>query len=360
MIVSFFTKEQHWQDKWDVFLQETDRGIYNQLSDWIKAYQVYGFDYVFYIITDNDKIVGGCGLVVAKFSFFKFLIAPCGPVLLQDYESLLDNSIKDFLDYAKKQHCCCFQINIPLIKENNNYNNTGLNHVASTSLFYEGIEGTKFKYVIPLYGMRIIDLDGKTIEDVILKYSSNHKRKLKKSAEFNLEFKFVSAEHEIQEAYQCFVQNAKQKGYPLRSYDAVKDTLKSYIEKDFAKIAVCYFENRIVGAIYVMKCGKRFIYLNGGVLEAYQHLPISIYLHHEIIKYSISLDYKCYDISVGGSSGVVRFKEGFGSDLYNFENTRHWILSSYKFSMYLFVERKLKRHKQKIGGILFYLKKFFK
>ena len=61
----FFTKEQNWLDKWDAFLLQTERGLYNQLSDWIKSYEVYGFDFNFLIATENDKIVGGCGIVGA-------------------------------------------------------------------------------------------------------------------------------------------------------------------------------------------------------------------------------------------------------------------------------------------------------
>ena len=102
MIESFFTKDQDWLDKWDLFLQKTERGLYNQLSDWIKAYQVYDFDYTFYIITYDKEIVGGCGLVLAKFSFLKFLIVPCGPVLIKEFENQLDNCIKDCIDFGKK------------------------------------------------------------------------------------------------------------------------------------------------------------------------------------------------------------------------------------------------------------------
>ncbi len=360
MIESFFTKDQDWLDKWDLFLQKTERGLYNQLSDWIKAYQVYGFDYTFYIITHDKEIVGGCGLVLAKFSFLKFLIVPCGPVLSNGFENQLDKCILDCIDFAKKNNCCYFQINIPLLKDVTNYYDYCLSNIDKKSIFFQGKEGTKFKYVIPLYGMRNVDLFEKKLDDIISNYSSNHKRNLKKVANYNFQFKFVNSETEIKKAYHCFIQNAKQKGYPLRTYESIKETLKNYIEKDFAKIGVCFFEDKIVGAIYVMKCGNRLIYLNGGVLQEYQNLPVSIFLHHEIIKFSLENKYKCYDISVGGSIGVKRFKEAFGSELYTFENTRYWVLNSFKFSMYIFVEKRLKKHKQKVANILFYIKKIFK
>ena len=132
------------------------------------------------------------------------------------------------------------------------------------------------------------------------------------------------------------------------------------MDKDFAKIGVCIYQNKIVGALYVIKCGQRLTYINGGVLKDYQDLPISIFMHDEIIKYSFEKGYKSYDVSVGGSQGVVRFKEGFGSQLFTYQNSRYWILKPFYFSIYRFSEKRLKKHKQTIAKVLFFLKKGFK
>jgi lipid II:glycine glycyltransferase (peptidoglycan interpeptide bridge formation enzyme) len=360
MIKSFFTKDQVWLDKWDEYLQETNRGLYNQLSDWIKSYQVYGFDYDFYLITENETIVGGCGIVIAKFSFFKFLIVPCGPVIEQKHEIEIDKLIAEIKEYAQNKNCCYFQINLPLIKGNDVFHDYTLDQLSEKSLFYSGLEGTKFKYVIPLFGMRLINLHEKSYEEVVQKFSSNHKRNLKKAATFDFEFQFVTSEEEIQKAYECFVLNAQLKGYPLRTYESIKSTLKSYVAKDYAKIGVCLYQNKIVGAIYVMKCANRYIYINGGVLQEFQELPVAFYMHSEIIKLSLKQKYKSYDVSVGGSSGVVRFKEGFGSDLYTFENSRYWILKPFYYSVFTLFEKRLKKHKQTVAKTLFFLKKKFK
>lgn len=359
MIKSFFTKDQEWLDKWDNYLQETERGLYNQLSGWIKAYDVYGFDYNFYLITDDNKIVGGCGMVIAKFSFFKFLIVPCGPVVEKSYEDQVEKCITDLANYAKEIRCCYFQINLPVINTGMGFHDYCLTKINTDSYFYSGKEGPKFKYVIPLYGMRIIDLYQKSLYEIQKNFSSNHKRNLKKCTSFNFDFKLITSDDEIEAAYECFTQNAKQKGYPLRTFESIKNTLKEYIIKDFAKIGVCVYNEKIVGAIYVMKCGNRLIYLNGGVMKEYQNLPVSIYMHNEIIKYSIENQYKCYDVSVGGSEGVVRFKEGFGSTLISFKGTRYWVYNSFLFSIYTVFDKRLKKHKQKISKILFFIKKKF-
>lgn len=359
MIKSFFTKEQNWLDQWDNYLQGTERGLFVQMSLWIKSYDVYGFDYDFYIITKNDEIIGGCAMVIPKFSFFKFLIVPCGPVLNNGEEYLIDSVINDLNEYAVQKKCCFLQINVPIVKDNKNFHDYALSKIASDSIFYSGLEGTKFKYVIPLHGMRLIDLNQKNFEEVVQGFSSNHKRNLTKATSYDFQFKQVITEKEIAEAYACFVQNSINKGYPLRSYDSMKSTLQQYIANNQAIIGTCVYQNKVVGAIFVILCGQRMIYINGGVLSEYQNMPISIYMHCELIKISIQKGYKSYDLSVGGSEGVLRFKEGFGSQLFNFENSRYWVFKPFYFKLFNLIEKRIKPYKQPIAKLLFTLKRVF-
>ncbi len=354
----FFTKNEDWLIKWDDFLFKSNRGLYNQFSDWIKSYEVYGFDYTFLLVTQNDKIIGGCGIVIAKFSLFRFFIVPSGPVIEIGFETILDNCIVELLNKAKNSKCCYFQISLPYSKENSNFYNYNLNSVSLQSNYFSGNEGVAFKYVIPLQGFRIVDLTKENpYEYALSKYSSNNKRNLNKTKSANLEFKFVTENNDIKEGYNCFVMNSLEKGYPLRSYQSMEKTLRKYIDKGFAKMACCYKDNKIIGAIYVMNCGQRLTYINGGVLKEYQQLNISNFMHDKMIQFSIDYGYKSYDLSVGGSKGVVKFKESFGSELFLYVSTRHWIIKPFQFKLFQFVERYLKPHKSKIANLLLLLKK---
>lgn len=358
MIQSFFTKEPHWLERWDLFLQQTERGLYNQLSDWIRAYEVYGFDYELFILTENDTIVGGCGIVIAKFSFFKFYTVPCGPVLVQEHENQIDFILTELKKNAKAKGCCYFQITLPIVAGTQPKLDYTLSADLQSKAYVTGNEGTKFKYVIPLYGMRLIDLEGKTITEILSKFSGNHKRNIKKAQAEGIRFELVSEPTMVEEAYQCIVNNANEKGFAVRSFESIKGTLFTYLEKDFAQIGVCLYQNQIISAIYTIKCGNRLIYISGGVVKEYQHLSPSHFMHYSMLNYSIEKNYKTYDISVGGSEGVIRFKEGFGSELFEFVPTKHWILKPMTFKLYELLASKLKSHKAKIAALLFKLKKF--
>lgn len=354
----FFTKEQVWLDQWDQFLQESERGLYNQFSDWIKSYEVYGFQYNFLIATENDRIVGGCGIVIAKFSFFKFFCVPSGPVIRVGYEKTLDTFISELKQEAQNTDCCYFQISLPYCDGNANFSHYNLDNISNTSSYFGGSEGVAFKYVIPLQGMRLVDLRGKNVyENVWKNYNSNNKRNLNKTKSVDLNFKFVTSDTEIREAYNCFTLNAIEKGYPLRSYDSIAKTLRAYVDKDHAKIACCFLEGKIIGALYVMNCGGRLTYINGGVLKEFQHLNISNFMHDQMIQYSIEKGLMSYDLSVGGSKGVVKFKESFGSHLFLYIPTRHWILKPLRFKLFLWMEKYLKPHKSKIANLLIMFKK---
>lgn len=352
-----FTKEQQWLDRWDEFLSRSNRGLYNQLSDWIQSYEVYGFDYKVFLLIENDTIVGGCGIVIAKLSFFKFYIVPSGPVLEKAFENQTDFIIQQLKEDATQMGCCYFQISIPLLQNEPMVYDYSLSHISDDSIYFSGNEGTKFKFVIPLHGYRLVLLEGLTYESVYSTFSKNTKRNIAKAKKEGFTFRFVSTEAEIRAAYSCFEQNAKEKGYPLRSYTSMQTTLSKYINKNLAKMGCCYLDGVLVGALYVMQTGNRLTYINGGVLKAYQKLPVSHFMHNYLIEYSITHGYKSYDISVGGSAGVVQFKEGFGTDLYEFVTTRHWVLRPFIFQMYTLVEQKLKKRKTQVAQLLLKLKK---
>lgn len=347
----YFSNNTEDLQAWDELLLRDPRGLYNQYSDWIAAYRSYGFETGFLFCKDGDSIVGGAGYVIAKFAFFRFMIVPCGPVLVPGYEHQIDPIIKSLREKAAAERCCYFQISLPLLKTTGPDGGFALADLHSESVFFTGAPGTRFKHVIPLYGMRVVDLAGKSHDEVRKGYSSNHLRNVKKAEKNQLNFRWLTeAETDnLRTAYSCFEKNAADKGYPIRSYDAVRDTLHQYLKKGYAKIGVCEEAGHILGALYVMVCGGRYIYINGGVFKEYQDKGVSHFMHDQAMRDALSHQHPHYDISVGGSTGVMKFKEGFGSRLILFEEPRHWVLNRPVFALYAVVENLLKKQKARIA-----------
>ena len=333
---AFFTKEISLLHKWDEYIQNSERGLYNQLSDWILFYSNFGFDYELLLATENQQIVGGCVMVVAKAGLFKFAVVPCGPIINKDQESAIDVLILKLKEKAVQLGCCYFQISLPVLSDKSlaTFADYSISNYPKNGFYYTGNIGTKFKFVIPLYGMRLLDLRNSTIENLSANFSKNHKRNYQKALQNNLDFAFVNSPEQIKSAYSCFERNAKDKGYGLRDFKSMETMLTTLVDKGFAKIGICYHDQKIAGAIYVIKAGQRWIYINGGVLKEFQSLNVSVFMHAKIIEMSIATKLQSYDISVGGSKGVVQFKAGFGSQLYEFIPTRYFVLNSFRFSLY--------------------------
>ena len=344
---------------WDALLQHHPRGLYNQYSDWIKAYESYGFKTGFIFLKENNELVGGAGYVIAHFTFFKFMVVPCGPVVLPGYELEVDELIQKLHQKAKQEGCCYFQISIPATQVPYEQDVFSLSAIAPSSFFYQGTPGTRFKFVLPLYGMRPIELKGASFDAIRKGYSKNQLRNVLKGEKNGLQFRWV-LENEAQllaAAYACFEQNAQEKGYPIRSFDAIKASLSAYLEKGFARVGVCFYGATLVGALYIMNCGGRYIYINGGVLKAYQDKGVSHFMHDWVMQDAYQNGHPHYDISVGGSEGVIRFKESFGSRLVMYESPRYWVLNHFVFGLYLLFENRLKKQKNTVAKLLFLLKK---
>lgn len=347
----FFTKDQDWLDKWDAYLMQNSKGHYNQLSEWLKSYAAYGFSFELVLLTEDDKIVGGCGIIIAKVAFFKFVIIPAGPILDEDQEEKTETILTKIRDFSKEIKACYLQINMPFLE--NQKSDYTISQLNPDSFYYTGLEGSKFKYVISVNGFRFVDLSDKNPER---NYSSNTKRNISKSSNSTLVIATANTNAEIEIAYKCIENNAKVQGYGIRSFNSFKNTLYALIEKKQALFAVCKYKDEVVGSLFLIECGNRFTYISGGTDRKYTDLKIGHFLHQKMIELSIERGYKNYDISVGGSAGVLRFKEGFGSKHLKFTGTRYWVLQPALFKIYLFFEGYLRPHKAKIALFLSKLK----
>lgn len=353
----FWTKDQVWLDRWDEFLFKNSRGHPAQLSDWIRSYESYGFDYDFLFLTDKNVIVGGCGVVVAKFSFFRFVILNCGPIFLQSYENQLENIIEELFIFSKKSKACYLQINLPITEQANSVDRYTLSKISSNSLYYTGREGVLFKYVISVNGFRWVNLEGsQPYLDTYSKYNNNTKRNVTKSLSNGLKFSVLKDEISLKEAYSIIENNAKTQGYTVRSFESFSHTLLELLNKDYALLACCFKENEMVGCLILFDSGRRFSYIMGGIKRGLGDLKIGHFLHDQMIQLSIQKKYLDYDISVGGSSGVIQFKKGFGSNYQSFSKTRHWILKPNAFRSFLLVEKYIRPYKRQISILLSFLK----
>ncbi|RZJ27594.1 MAG: peptidoglycan bridge formation glycyltransferase FemA/FemB family protein, partial [Flavobacterium sp.] len=147
-------------------------------------------------------------------------------------------------------------------------------------------------------------------------------------------------------------------GYALRDWESFRSTLMALISKDSAKFIAAYKDNDLKGAILLVKSGNFYTYILGGSKKEKPDLLAGHFLQWEAIKLSLVEKADGYNISLGGSKGVVEFKNSFNSQQLLFSGSRfHWVLRPTFFRLYLFFEKRVKPHKQLISKMLYAMRK---
>ncbi len=348
-----YTKEVAWLNKWDNYLMTNDLGCHLLYSDWLKSYTKYGFDFEILILKSKDKIIGGFGAVIAKSLFFKFYIIPHGPIVSLGYEKELDKIIASFVDRAKKLNCCYVQYSLPLsndaLIEKQTYSPEVLQLINNL-----GKKGNLFKYVYSSYGINWVDCNStNSHEELLLQFSSQVRRNINLSYRNNPIIEFASSEKECRSAYSLIEENAKEGRYAVRSFNDFKDTILEMVTKKSAFLMTANVGNEIKGCAFFVKSGNHFTYISGGTKKEKPDMKIGYLLHWEIIKKSFQSGFSGYNISMGGSKGVVEFKAKFNTKALLFEAPHyHVILSPLLFKIYLILNSIFVKNKKTVSVLL--------
>lgn len=349
-----FTKEDTWIKKWDDFVFSNPKGSHLILSDWLKSYIYYGFEYEIGLVLEDDKIVGGCGVVIPKFLFFKFYIIPHGPFYLEGYEEYINEHLGEILKRAKQLRACYMQISLP-ISSNLKVKKHTYDEVITNSLNGINMEpGKLFKHLYCSYGLNWVDLSNyKDAEDLLKHLSPKVRRNIRMPYNKLAEPKFLTEIEDIEKAYGIITENANHGGYSIRSFKEFKTTISQLIKKNKAYFIVCEVEGKIKAAAFFVKTSGYVTNIMGGVSREKPDIKLGYMLQWEIIKKSFELGYSGYNISMGGSRGVQEFKSRFDSETILYQNPHYYfILKPFYFKLFKLFDSKLKLYKLQVSKLL--------
>ncbi|MGB3182794.1 MAG: peptidoglycan bridge formation glycyltransferase FemA/FemB family protein [Cyclobacteriaceae bacterium] len=354
-----WTTQKEDLDKWDRFLQSSPRGHYLQVSHWLRSYSKYGFPFELLLITGSQgEILGGLGVVVSKFGMFKGYTCPCGPILAIGHEQLLDQCIEEFKKRAKEKKAIFCQVNMPLFLDpENSIKAHGLPlAIEDLASLKNAKAGDKARGISSINGFRSVvisyDQDGEPYDHVYSNFNKNTKRNIKKANKNHLQLKFATTPQKVEETYHLLELNGATQGYSVRAWADFKDTLLGMMDKGMCMIPYCEFEGKMLGALIVFEVGERLTYVSGGTIREDRDLKVGHFLHNEMLRLSVQKGYRFYDISVGGSAGVTRFKEGFNGQHVQFHKPRYWVLNPTMFNAYDKMLPYFKRHKVLVSKVL--------
>ena len=344
--------------EWDQFVNANPKGNHLVLSDWLDSYKSYGFKKEIVFLKEEGTIVGGYGAVIARFSIFKFYIIPYGPIVQKGYESKIPFLIEEARQKAVSASCCYFQITIP---KSTDANIKSYSYDAAFTLDPKYIKGNPFKYVYAADGVNYVGLKGynqENLDSLLMSFSVRTRRDIRIGLKNSSKIKQAKHSEEIKEAYNLCIQNAKQQHYNIREWTSLSRTLTDLITSNKGIFLMAYTPDKLVGSAFFLKSGNHLTYIFGGTKKEYSNVYPGYALQWEAIKISVALGYEWYNISLGGSEGVKKFKSKFNSTEIFYENAQyHRILNSIKFSSFMLIEKRIKPYKASIGKWLSRIKK---
>ncbi len=353
-----FTTDAKWLDKWDAFLLQHEKASHLILSDWLKSYRSYGFNFEVGIVLENDKIVGGFGAVIPKVLFFKFYIIPHGPIYNDGYEHLFKNHLDEIKTQAKSQSCCYLQLSLPISSDPKVKQRA---YLPSQISFVQSMmnPGKLFNYVYASYGLNWVDLSPfQNSEECLEQLTPKVRRNIRMPYNKKASVAYAREMSEIEKGYEVISENAKLANYSVRAFSEFKTTIYNLIQKDLAYFVICKVDDQVKAAGFYVKSGNCITNITGGVLRMKPDIKLGYMLQWEMIKRSFELGYNGYNISMGGSKGVQEFKARFGTETISYENPHyHLILKPKYFKMFRLFDIYLKPYKSKISRILTKLKR---
>lgn len=335
------TKDPAWLAKWDELQINQESGMFTQTSTWLNSYEAYGFDFELLLgLDEKDEILTGFGSLIVKAGPFKIYNCPWGP--WSKTNDLFDLATDAFLRRAKEIGAFACQLN-PSI-----YDDSGSTlHSLQSKGFKKGNLLNKIYSPIHFNLIHLPQGSSVELEPQLLKgFSENARRNIKSGLKNEVEMKPAQTPEEVRLAYSCFEQNAAREGYKIRDWNDLGPSLTASVLNGNALVFLARHEAKTVGAIWVAKGGRMLSYIMGGVERTEKDLKVGHLLQWRCIQKAAELGYSRYNISVGGSDGVVRFKSSFYPQEVSGVGPSYLVLSPVKYQLfksgYSFLEKNKK------------------
>ncbi|OOG74588.1 peptidoglycan bridge formation glycyltransferase FemA/FemB family protein [Algoriphagus sp. A40] len=299
------TKTPKWLEKWDRIQKSHPLGMFTQTSSWLSSYQAYGFDFELLIKVDKaGEILSGFGNLIVKIGPLKAYVCPWGPFVSESGD--LREALDHFLNRAKKLNCFAAQFNLG-----------GYDTPSDIPARMEMIGWKKGNILGKIYSPKsfnIINLpsleeDYKGI--LFAHFEGKAKRNIKTGLKFPVEITSAKDENEVRQAYQMFEENAQRESYSIRSWKDIGPSMTDSVLKGNSVVFLAKFENEVVAAIWLAIGGNMFTYIMGGSDKSQKKLNLGFLLQWAAVCKSVEMGFDRYNISTGGSPGVMDFKMSF-------------------------------------------------
>ncbi len=334
------TKDDKYVSRWNEFILKDKKSSFVQSIHRVRAYEKYGMDWELLLGVDNkDNILVGSANVIIKMPLFKLYICSCGPNKSENFVENIGEFFTQFKNRAKELGCFASQISVHDIYEPNKIKGVRVGQI------FTNVASTKTNNFISL---KSDEQNVLSKEELIVTFSAKGRRDVRASYRKGLISKIPKTEIELEQAYACIEDNARNKGYQVREWADMKDFIIDSVKEENAFMITAWYEEEIQGAVLLERSCNYLSYSMGGVKRHSPDLLTGYFLQVEAMMLASSLGLDFYDVSYEGPKDVQRFKKMFNPTLKRDYTIIHFQHSYFKYKLFNLLYGKLKKYAFKI------------
>ena len=260
-------------------------------------------------VEKSGIITAAASFIIRKFiGNYTIMYAPRGPVCDIYDVSLVNELIKEAEPLVKKYNAYVIKFD-PEVKTDNKlismYKNSGYKvRTAKTG---------NSELIQPVYNM-ILNIEGKTEEEVFKGYSEKTRYNIRVAEKKNIEVTYSRNIDDLKTFFELSEITIKRDKIAGRRYDYYERILEAFDESHL-RIYLAKYEGEPLSGALSLKYGQKVFYIYGASSNEKRNYMPNYLLQHEMIKWAIENNLKEYDFggvyNLTKEDGLYKFKEGF-------------------------------------------------
>ena len=344
---------------YEAFVAGHDKAAFTQSLDWTKV--KYNWDWEVVLSRDGTGTIrGGMLILLRKVPFFPTALAyaPRGPVCDLYDETVMADLIEGAKAVCQKHHAYLFRMD-PTVEDGDR------RFVAlAKKLGFSFIPDMKDFTTLQIRPNYVLDLDGKTEEDILAGCHSKWRYNIRLAARKGVTCRWYGAEDTaaLDDFYALMKVTGLRDGFLIRPKDYFKRMLEAF-GPEHCRLYLCHYEGRAVSGAIAVQYGHTTSYVYGASDNYARNVMPNHLMQWEMIRWALKGGSALYDFQgIPGyqdendpNYGLYRFKRGFGGRVFVYIGQFDLIVRPGMYRLVTLGEhtlRLLKTAKRKAGGML--------
>jgi len=305
-------------DDYETFISNHPKGHFVKSMKWVAFKKPWKFDC---IISTDDKgeIRGSMLIILSRVPHTKYthMYCPRGPVVDDGDIHTLKELCEEAKILGKKYNSYCFSTDPDITDSDTAY----LDDLKSAGFIVNNTKNRP-EYLHPLQVFRLY-LNGRTEEDIFASFHSKTRYNVRLSERKGVTCR-IGTKDDLPEFHKIMIETASRDGFMARSLKYFEDMYDALSPENLRLYLIEYEEQIISGAVAIYY-GDKLWYLYGASSNRERNRMPNYMMQWEMIKWAIEKGCNIYDfrgvmgdVEKSALEGLVRFKQGFGSDQVDF------------------------------------------